>query len=176
MNAEWLDRARQLRAEAWEAVQASPAYVAYKHFDDLVVDMGGASTSSEGDAAASWKTSTQRAVEAVARRLTDQKKPSQGDAAEFVLQQAREPLPIGRLFEAAIERGAAIGGTDPLANFRSAISKDDRFYSLRRNNLFFWWLKSEAVPSGWLEPTSGEFDDLLGSNEADNEAGGGEHG
>lgn len=149
MDAEWLDRARQLRAEAWEAVQSSSAYVAYKHFDDLVVEMGGTSTLSEGDASASWKTSTQRAVEAAARRLTDQKKPSQGDAAEFVLRQARKPLPIGHLFEAAIERGAAIGGSDPLANFRSAVSKDNRFYTLRRGNGYFWWLRGEPVPAAY---------------------------
>ena len=63
-EAEWLDRARQLRAEAWDAVQASSAYVAFKRFDDLVVDMGGTSLINENDAAASWKSTALRAVDA----------------------------------------------------------------------------------------------------------------
>lgn len=151
MDAEWLDRARQLRAEAWEAVQATPAFVAFKKFDDLVIDMGGTPAFGEVDVAATWKATTQRAVEAAARRLTDTKKLSQADAAEVVLHQRREPTPIGLLLEGAIERGAAIGGADPLANFRSALSKDDRFYVLRRNNMHFWWLIGEQVPTAWTE-------------------------
>lgn len=148
-EAEWLDRARQLRAEAWDAVQASSAYVAFKRFDDLVVDMGGTSLINENDAAASWKSTALRAVEAAARRLSDQKKLSQGDAAEIVLRQVREPLPIARLLEGVVKRGVMIGGADPLSNFRSAISKDDRFYALRAGNMFFWWLRGEQVPPTW---------------------------
>lgn len=165
-EAEWLDRARQLRAEAWDAVQASSAYVAFKRFDDLVVDMGGTSLISENDAAASWKSTTLRAVDAAARRLSDQKKLSQGDAAEIVLRQVREPLPVARLLEAVVKRGVAIGGADPLSNFRSSISKDDRFYALRKGSLYFWWLKGQQVPPAWQEPSSStEFDDLLGGSE-----------
>lgn len=172
MEAEWIDRARQLRAEAWEAVQATSAFVAFKKFDDLVVDMGGTTALGEVDVAATWKATTQRAVEAVARRLSETKKLSQAEAAEVALMQRREPTPIGLLLEAAIERGAEIRGTDPLANFRSALSKDDRFYVLRRNNMHFWWLKGEPVPPAWHN-ASGEnpkdvFDDRV--NGGDSEA------
>lgn len=165
MDAEWLDRARQLRAEAWEAVQVTAAFIAFKKFDDLVVDMGGTTALGEIDVAATWKATTQRAVEAAARRLSDVKKPSQADAAEMALRQKREPIPIGLLLASAIELGAAIGGTDPLANFRSALSKDERFYALRRNNMHFWWLKGEQPPAHWLSDGVAEFDELLAGPE-----------
>jgi hypothetical protein len=156
MDAEWLDRARQLRAEAWEAVLATSAFIAFKKFDDLVIDMGGTTALGEVDVAASWKATTQRAMEAAARRFSDTRKLSQADAAEVALAQRREPTPIGVLLEAAIERGAEIRGADPLSNFRSALSKDDRFYALRRNNMHYWWLKNELLPAAWRDQPGGE--------------------
>lgn len=153
MDDDWLGKARELRAEAWDAVQASPPFVAFKKFDDLVVEMGGASSMPAIDLASSWKGAAQRAVDSAAKRFSDHKKLSQGDAAEVVLRRGAEPVPIGRLIEKVVQLGVVLGGSDPVANFRSMMSKDERFYTLRRNNMYFWWVKDEPLPSGWQPET-----------------------
>lgn len=161
MESDWLERARVLRAEAWEAVQASPDYVAFKKFDDLVVNMGGASVVPEGDASAAWKSASMRALDAAAKRIADQKKLSQGDAAEMVLLTKREPLLLTNLLQETIAMGASIGGADPLANFRSALSKDERFFVFKHKGSYLWWLSKEPVPAAWTS----DFDELLGGAE-----------
>lgn len=152
MESEWLAKARGLRADAWDAVCATPDYIAFKNFDALVVQMGGASVLGDLDAASNWKSAAQRALDGVARRVSEGKRPSQGDAAEMALRQQREPMSIGRLIEAAMAKGAEIGGSDPLANFRSAMSKDARFYTIRRDTGFHWWLTGEPLPAAWEGP------------------------
>jgi len=146
---DWLEKARRLRAEAWEAVQGSHSFVAFRKFDDLVVEMGGTSSLPAVDLASNWRGAAQRAVDAAAKRVLDQKKMSQGDAAELALRQEGEPLPIGRLLEKVTNLGVVVSGADPLANFRSTMSKDNRFGTLRRNNMFFWWMPSEPLPERW---------------------------
>ncbi len=46
---------------------------------------------------------------------------------------------------------AEIGGNDPVNNFRSTVSKDKRFQPYKRNNMHFWWLTGEQLPSSWIE-------------------------
>lgn len=77
--------------------------------------------------------------------------PSQADAAEIALTLRGQPLNLVRLFEAAQELGAEIGGSDPLATFRSSLSKDSRFTSLRTNAGYFWWLSGRPAPRKWSE-------------------------
>lgn len=163
MESEWLAKARRLRADAWDAVCATPDYIAFKNFDSLVVQMGGTSVLGETDVASNWKSAAQRAVESVARRVSEGKRPSQGDAAEMALRQQREPMSIGRLIEAAMAKGAEIGGSDPLANFRSAVSKDSRFYTIRKGSGYLWWLKGEPLPASWVkhDPDEGGHIDKL---------------
>ncbi|MDY0957854.1 hypothetical protein SOM26_04060 [Sphingomonas sp. CFBP8993] len=150
MSDEWLDKARALRAEAWDAVLASQPFVAFKKFDDLVMEMGGTSAIPSIDLSSDWKATAQRSLDAAAKRILDHKKLSQGDAAELALRQNGEPLPIGRLIEKVTTLGLVLGGADPVANFRSMMSKDDRFYTIRRGNMYFWWLQEDELTSDWL--------------------------
>jgi len=78
--------------------------------------------------------------------VSEGRKVPHGDAAEIALTEIGHPLVMPKLLEKAIEYGAEIGGTDPLNNFRSSISKDDRFYSVKRGNIHYWWLKSLPLP------------------------------
>jgi hypothetical protein len=148
-ESDWLERARELRAEAWDAVQASADFIAFKKFDDLVVGMGGATAIPEINVSSSWKSTAKRAIDAAARRVSEAKKVSQGDAAELALIQARCPLGIGKLLKASISLGAEIRGADPLANFRSAVSKDARFFTIKRDGHHFWWVCNAPIPADW---------------------------
>ena len=86
---------------------------------------------------------------------------TQAGGAEAALIANGEPLPIGRLLEAAIRHGAIIGGNKKLTNFRSTVSKDVRFYSLMRNGMYFWWLNELPLPPEWSEATDPDL--LAGS-------------
>jgi hypothetical protein len=143
----YIDKAKELREEAWRDVQASPSFLAFKALDDAVATMGGQRLIAppmprENGPRPSVDTFKQRRAV---------KKLSQADAAQAVLVEKREPLPIGRLMEAAMAKGATASGKNPLANYRSALSKDERFYSLTRNNMYFWWLTGVPLPDQWKE-------------------------
>lgn len=171
-----VERASALRQEAWEAVKASSQYAQFKALDDAVAAMGGQSLLRKAaDSEPSTMTATRR-VMGVAQ-VAEIKKPSQGDAAATALRRGGMPLPIGRLMEAALEAGAEIGGNDPLANFRSSLSKDARFQSFRRNNMYFWWFAGEPLPLAFQSETEpDDFSDLLGSaSSSSSEKGGDGH-
>lgn len=164
---DWLERARELRAEAWDTVQASAGFIAFKKFDDLVVGMGGATAMPEVNLGSSWKSTAKRAVDAAARRVSEAKRLSQGDAAELALAQARRPLGIGKLLKASVELGAEIRGADPLANFRSAVSKDARFFTIKREGYHFWWVVNTPVPADWQAIPIGELVRLADGGQSD---------
>ena len=106
-----------------------------------------------------------RVARAAAERMNETRKLSHTDAAEVALQLKGEPLSIGYLMQEARERGAEIGGLDPLNNFRSSDSKDERFVSLRHNGKFFWWLKNLPVPTNWKGSDSIDpIEELFGSD------------
>jgi hypothetical protein len=151
MDSTWLEKARDLRQQAYDALQASPAYIAFKTFDDAVVSLGGTPLLSSSEHAEPVKAAATRVFEALVKRSVDGRKMSHGDAAELVLRQHKEPLPIGRLMEAVTKKGVDIGGNDPLNNFRSTVSKDARFRSCKRNNTYFWWLTNDPLPPTWNE-------------------------
>lgn len=101
------------------------------------------------------------------------KKVPQGDAAEAALRELG-PLPVGRLLEGAEERGAVFKAEKPIPSFRSMLSKDDRFHSFTRNNMYFWWLNGVDLPEGFL-PEPDDINDLLGSGANSNQKGGDGH-
>jgi hypothetical protein len=159
MDSAWLEKVRDLRAEAWDALMSSPDFIAFKTFDDAVVSLGGAPILAMDSTP--LKDVARRVVEAAGARMTENKKLSQGDAAEMVLNQRRIPLSLADLLNGAIEKGAEIGGADPVSNFRSSISKDKRFRSVTRNGKYFWWLVDVPMPPATNE--TGEPDLLDGS-------------
>ena len=163
-----------LREEALEQLAASPMYAAFKALDDAVMRMGGVPK----------LLFEMNEIGVIARQVFERaaKAPPpengrrrHGDAAELALRSGREPLTIGRLMEAAAEHGAEIGGNDPLNNFRSTVSKDARFRSLRRNNMYFWWLTDSPTPNSFNELAGPDLLAEPASSPTDQE-GGDEHG
>ncbi|MDY7098601.1 MAG: hypothetical protein SXU28_10735 [Pseudomonadota bacterium] len=164
-----LEKIQTLRAEALEEAMASPAFETVRALDAAVVSAGGKSLL---EAAKESKPKSEPAL--ITRVVTGMtlpaKKMSQGDAAELALRE-KGPLPVGRLQEAAEQKGAVFRGDNPVPSFRSMLSKDARFRSVQRNNMYFWWLKGVELPREFMpEPTS--IDDLLGSGSNANEEGG----
>lgn len=157
MATNYVGKVEELRDAAWRELKASPSFLAFKALDDAVAAMGGQRLVSDAERPRPSVGTFARVKQGRAA-----KRPSQSDAAEAALREKGEPLPTGRLMEAAQERGATVGGKDPLANIRSTLSKDDRFYSLMRNNMYFWWLSGVPLPSGWQEAP-----DLLDQNRSD---------
>jgi len=131
-----LDKTIALRREAWEQVKATPAYAAYRAIDNAVVALGGDSALLSG----ALKPGSIYAPPSPPKRI------SQTDAAASALREGGMPLPIGRFMEAAIEKGADVGGANPINNFRSALSKDPRFEAVKRNGMYFWWFAGEPLP------------------------------
>lgn len=143
-----------IRGEAWDALKQSRHFAAFKALDDAVVALGGQSIMV---VEAKTQPSARQGLTYLslnAARRSDAKRVSQAQAAIDALQEAGEPLPIGRLMAAALEKGAKIEGEKPLANFRSTVSKDPRFRSINRNNMYFWWFSQVPVPSKWNEASN----------------------
>lgn len=171
MESIWLDKTRELRDAAWEALMSSSDFLAFKALDDTVVRLGGAPRDTSEDRTIG--SMLKGVVNAAAQRASEGRKPSQADAAELGLRQANEPLPIGRFYQAAVEKGAGIGGADPIANFRSTVSRDERFVPLRRGNMHFWWLAGEPLPPTWNEPADSDLlNQPAGSSVSSNQEGG----
>lgn len=141
------DKTRVLRDEAWQGVMESDAFIAFKALDDAFVRMGGSSRiADDPHPIAALAGSVFRTA---VRRMAENRKLSHAEAALAALRNEKMPLPTPQLLEASKEAGAEIGGADPLNNFRSTISKDDRFYSVKKNGTSYWWLKGDALPSEW---------------------------
>ena len=145
------DKTRVLRDEAWQGVMESEAFLAFKALDDAFVRMGG--TSRIADDPSPFASFATQAFKIAVRRMAENRKLSHAEAALIALRNAKVPLATQNLLDGAKEAGAEIGGTDPVNNFRSTISKDDRKYSLKKNGTSFWWLKGEALPPEWNEAT-----------------------
>ena len=103
------------------------------------------------------------------------KRVTQGDVAFSVLVRNKEPLPIGRWLEKCINAGIGIGGDDPLPNFRSTASRDKRFYSFVRNNMYFWWLTGVELPESWKEATDPNLPGLSVASDSNDQEGGDGH-
>lgn len=139
-----------LRDEAWREVQATKAYSVVRALDEALSLLGGSRLlPQQSPSTVQVRTRVRSSDDSEIVRSKD--RISQGAAAEAALVEATSPLPIGRLLEAALGKGAAIGGENPIANFRSALSRDERFYSFTRNGQYFWWLDGVDLPPNWNE-------------------------
>lgn len=142
-----LERLNGLRSEAYAALQATTAYRDFKVLDDAVAAMGGPRMIT--DEAATMQSVMRRVVETTAQRIVEGRKVSQSEAAEMALRQLRTPLTIVELMNAAAERGAEFKGDGALNSFRSMVSRDSRFATVRRGNQYFWWLRDEPLNPAW---------------------------
>lgn len=152
-----LEKTRMLRDEAWQAVMESEAFLAFKALDDAYVRMGGSSRVADDPGA--FMEFAKQVVKVASRRMAENRKLSHAEAAEIALHNAAQPLTTPNLLEAAKEAGAEIGGNDPLNNFRSTISKDSRFKSVKKDGTSFWWIEGEPLPPEWNEATSPSLQD-----------------
>lgn len=151
MGASFIDKTTELRDGAWREVQTSSSFLAFKALDDAVAAMGGKRLIANAAPREDGPRPSVGTFERSNRNRTVSRRISQSDAAEAALKARGNPLPVGRLLEAALEKGATIGGENPLANFRSTLSKDPRFYSFKRNNMYFWWVNTVSLPEDWRE-------------------------
>lgn len=159
-NNDILKSTTALRDEAWRALVASPQFVAFKALNGAVLSMGGERheefndlvkdiTKPVGLVARAIGGGIGRAVANGSRRL------SHADAVEKVLHDLGRPQTGADLMRLAEQLGASIGGTNPVANFTSSLSRDPRFYSFRLGAQYFWWLKGVPLPENMneAEPT-----------------------
>ena len=72
---------------------------------------------------------------------------SNADAAYAVLTAAGRPMTVAELVEATEKRmGMKLGGTKPLYNFSSTLSRDKRMKSVHWKHSRRWWLTAVALP------------------------------
>lgn len=168
-----LQKTIALRAEVWGDLVKSPAFQSFKALDAAVAAMGGKRILSNESHPVTEPVQGNVSVNPPVRRRRN----SQGDAAEQVLRNSNIPQPIRILLDAVLSMGVEVRGGDPLANFRSTLSRDPRFKSIMHNGGYFWWLADVALPEGWDEA---EADDLVarlasasGSIHSSQEGGGG---
>ncbi|MFN5129405.1 MAG: hypothetical protein ACK519_05075 [Sphingomonadaceae bacterium] len=136
------NKLRALRDEAWQAVIKTKEYQEFqildsvvKQFPQTVVFAPGASLTITGKAARATK------------RVT------QVDVAAHVLHQAGEPLTVNEWLKRCLRQGIGVKGEDPLPNFRSTVSRSDRFYNFTHEGTYYWWLKGVALPDKWKKAT-----------------------
>lgn len=160
MNDSLLERTKALRDEAFRAVAASPAYMAYQALENAVAAMGG-ETQSVGSKVPSGRSSTAIGNGSVGSDASV-KRVSQPDAAAAILRERGSPAMGWQLLEALPSKGASVSPSNPTINFTSAMSKSGRFQSVRHDGNYYWWFKDEPLPSGWNEAKPEDFDGLLG--------------
>ena len=173
MTSSILHETQALRDKAWDALTASPAFAPFKALDDAVVSMGGRSKVPR-DPSLDLKPPP-GAAHVVRQRSRNRSRPSQGDVAFSCLREAAIPLHIQELMEKVIARGIEISGANPLANFRSTLSRDSRFKSIMKDGGYFWWLASSPVPRSWKEAEGPDLLDQPSASNSNNQEGGDTH-
>ena len=166
-----IDKTKALRDEAWQDVVASAAYRAFKGLDAAVKAMTGEESvllGVNGPAGPRFNNLSNKNKPA-ATRIT------QGDVAARVLKANGQPLPIGRWLEKSVAGGINIKGDDPLPNFRSTVSRDKRFHSIKRNNMYFWWFTDIDLPESWKEATDPSLPGFSAASDSDSQEGGDGH-
>ncbi|MBU0556555.1 MAG: hypothetical protein KKD64_10385 [Alphaproteobacteria bacterium] len=157
---DYIATAMSMRAEAWAELVQSPAFRAFRAADNMVIELGGESIMPQLGKTPKPVDATHTTDKPITRRkpraADGSPRMTQVEAASNALKQLG-PMGIAMLTEMAKEQGAAIGGNDPVANFRSALSKDKKFYSFRHEGEYLWWLTDVPLPEGWSEAA----DDLL---------------
>ncbi|GGE12621.1 hypothetical protein GCM10011529_18760 [Polymorphobacter glacialis] len=160
MAGRYLEDVIALRADALRELRESPAFDAFVALDAAAVSLGAERATLDGRA---FQANSLGAVlvERARNRSELQKeilsgkppKPlSQGDAAEIVLRTTDMPLRLGDLLAGVEEQGLVLTG-DKVANFRSNISRDRRFYSLKFDGQYLWWFAGVELPKAWVEAT-----------------------
>lgn len=173
---DYIAAAADMREKAWSDLVSSHAFRAFRAADNMVVELGGASvmpnmtlTSAPDKTPIADGTPAARKIRV--RAKDGSLKPKQADAAYRVLTELG-PMNTKNVMELAVAMGATAGGSNPLSNFRSAISHDDRFYSFRHNGEHLWWLEGVDLPKGWDEATGDLLRDAA-SSDADQKGGDG---
>lgn len=147
MTDSMLDRTEALRQEAYEDLQGSEQFRAFKALDDAVAAMGGKRQLAVlGDISIALISSKAPGAEPKTRQRK-RRRVSQGDAAEIVLNEKARPMTSAELLAVVPEKGVTVGGKDAQMNFGSTLSRDPRFYSYRRDGLYYWWLKAKPLPA-----------------------------
>lgn len=165
------DQTKALREAAWQLVTESEAFVAFKALDDAYVRMGGASRLA--DDATSFAGLTRQAFATATKKMSESRRLSHAEAASIALRKAGEPMMTPALMEAAKDIGADIGGSDPLNNFRSSVSREGSFRSVKKDGASYWWLKDEPLPPEWNEPAGPNLlDDPASSSVSSSQKGG----
>ena len=156
MIRDYLVEATMLRDAALAELRQHPAFQAFTVLDNAVVSLGGSRSGFNGAA-----TESASVISVLAERARNRaeifvkgaKPLSQGDAAEQVLRELDIPVRLSELLAAVEDKGVKVSGADPAANFRSTISRDDRFYSLKHDGQYLWWLTGVTLPRAWIEAT-----------------------
>lgn len=149
--------ANDMRARAWAEIVASPAFRAFRAADNMVVELGGVSIMPKLSTDVNRVEVAPKANPKPRVRGIDGKpRLTQAEVGVAVLK-ALGPMDIATLTDMSKDYGAVVGGANPIANFRSTLSKDNRFYSFRHNGDHLWWLSDVPLPEGWDEAA----DDLL---------------
>lgn len=170
MNNNVLQKTMALRSEVWGDLVNSPVFQSFKALDIAVGAMGG-SRILAGESIEPVKESRPTRVEAAKPRRRN----SQGDAAESALRTGGMPMTIRTLLEFVSASGVEVRGEDPLANFRSTLSRDPRFKSIMRQGLYFWWLTDVELPEGWEEATDPSLPGLSVASNSNDQEGGDDH-
>jgi hypothetical protein len=180
---DFIAAASDLRDKAWAELSASTAFIAFRAADNMVVEMGGESamprfperSREPSDGSAFVGAVIGRQVESVTSARTRTRatsKPTQPDTAEVVLKELG-PMKMQDVMDFAVEKGATAGGANPLMNFRSALSKDPRFYSFKHKGEFLWWLHDVDLPEGFNE-AAGDLLNGAASSDSNQEGGDGD--
>jgi hypothetical protein len=179
---DYIATAIEMRQKAWAEIVASSAFRAFRACDNMVVELGGASvmppiTTIRPDITPPVPEPTNQSGATTPRirvRARDGTlRPTQAEAAFAVLTELG-PMGTKDVMDFSVEKGAAAGGLDPLMNFRTTLSKDDRFYSFRHNGEHYWWLTGQTLPEGWDEAAVDLLRDAASSS--DSQKGGDGHG
>ncbi|KPF92686.1 hypothetical protein IP81_05705 [Novosphingobium sp. AAP83] len=175
-----LQATQALRDQAWDALRSSPAFAQVCALDDAVVAMGGASIlglaaekPSAAPSAGTFRPSSGNVtINAVYNKSA--KRISHAAAAYRALTLAGRPMQSPELLNAARAQGADIGGTKPIINMTSSLSRSDEVYSLRIGGVPHWWIIGQPLPHDYalaLEASplehgqSGIFDEQERSND-----------
>lgn len=142
LGSDALEDAKALAAKLRAIHEAQPSYKAWQAAEGLVQQLSG-SPSGLGDALGDLMLSGGSTTEV---RIRQRSRLTQTDAAALVLNEKAIPLPTPALLQLIEQKGSKVGGADPLVNLSSALSKDDRFDSVRWGGERRWWFRGKPMP------------------------------
>lgn len=144
-----LTDAKALAAKLRAIHEAQPSFQAWQSAERLVQQLGG-QTFADIMGAANERANQGR------ERVRHRSRLTQTDAAETALREGEIPLTTPKLLDAIHKLGTLVGGVDPLVNLSSALSKDDRFDSIRWRGERAWWFRDVPPPHDDLAELLGD--------------------